>query len=275
MTEPAFTVRLDDNVLDVVARLICGDDTDYYRAGYQIAKFFKAAGWGDVGECEGSRRAWTRDLLEQRRDESEALREVLKRLVDPREYLDNEQDRVEVLAELNRLLAFEGYRLNYQRGRPSLTEQAPAVDRITAQEPATLTVSLADIVSDVEFGIQLQARLDEAHVCWRSGAPTAAIILLGSLLEGVLYDVAVSRHTSGKLPADTLQTLIATARDQKWISREVAEYSDVLRIHRNLVHPKRQWTDSYTPEEDVVRIAWQVVVAALNDLAALPPPAAP
>jgi hypothetical protein len=32
----------------------------------------------------------------------------------------------------------------------------------------------------------------------------------------------------------------------------------------------RQWTEAYTPEEDVVRIAWQVVVAALNDLAALP-----
>jgi len=270
VTEGDFTVELDDNVLDSIARLICGDDTDYYRQGYQIAKFFTSAGWRDVGECEGYRRGWTRERLEERRDDSAALRGVLLRLADPREYLDDDKCRIEVVDELNRLLAFEGYRVGYERGRPTLTQQDPTVNRITTEEPVELTVSLADIVSDVEFGRQLQARLDEARICWKSGAPTAAIIMLGSLLEGVLYDVALSRHECGKPPTDHLQTLISTARDRRWISREVAEYSDVLRTHRNLVHPKKQWTEAYTPEEDVVRIAWQVVVAALNDLAALP-----
>jgi hypothetical protein len=269
-----FQIHLDDNILENIASLICGDDTtEYYRQGYQIVRFFKAAGWTEVGDLDGYRKSWTLEKLQERRQNSEAIRAVLVRLADPREYLDEDETRVVVVEELNRLLAFEGYQVIYERGRPTLIEQDLTVSRITMQRPAELTVSLVDIVSHADFGTQLQARLDEAYICWKSGAPTAAIIMLGSLLEGVLYDVAASRYSGGKKPTDHLQSLIATARDNKWIAREVAEYSDVLRNHRNLVHPKKQLTDSYAPDDDVVQIAWNVVVAALNDLAVLPPPA--
>ncbi|WP_028934840.1 hypothetical protein [Pseudonocardia spinosispora] len=265
-------VRLDGNVLDGIATLICGDDTDYYRAGYQIAKFFRAAGWRDVDECEGYRRTWAREQLEQRRDDSDALRGVLLRLADPREYLDDERSRAEVIIELNRLLAFEGLHVFYERGRPVLSQEVTAANRITMEQPAELKASLAEIVNDARFGDQLQGRLDEAYVCWHAGAPTAAIIMLGSLLEGVLYDVASSQRRDGKEPADFLAPLLKLAHAQGWIAREVFEYSEVLRGHRNLVHPRRQLVDSYAPDADIARIAWNVVVAALNDLAALPPP---
>ncbi|TCP39375.1 hypothetical protein EV191_13023 [Tamaricihabitans halophyticus] len=66
---------------------------------------------------------------------------------------------------------------------------------------------------------------------------------------------------------DHLEKLIAMARDKRWIALEVAQYAEVLRGHHNLVHPRRQWVESYAPEDDIVRIAWNVVVAALNDLA--------
>ncbi|MEH1058711.1 hypothetical protein V6U89_26305 [Micromonospora sp. CPCC 206171] len=44
------------------------------------------------------------------------------------------------------------------------------------------------------------------------------------------------------------------------------DYAHVLRNHRNLVHPKKQLKQRYAPDADTVRIAWNVVVAALNDL---------
>ncbi|MFC0432731.1 hypothetical protein [Kutzneria buriramensis] len=47
----------------------------------------------------------------------------------------------------------------------------------------------------------------------------------------------------------------------------MVDYAHVLRGHRNLVHPRRQHMDGYRPDEDFVRIAWNVVVAALDDLA--------
>lgn len=267
MPDDEFTVSLDENVLESLAWLICGDETTpYYRQSYQITKFFRNAGWGDVGEVDGYRRAWTLDLLLKRRDDSESLRKVLLRLADSREYLDDETALDATLTELNRILAVEGYRIGYEHGRPKLLQHDSSSVRMTSDTPIELTASLTDIVRDPVFGAQLKARLDEAYLCWQSGAPTAATIMLGSLLEGVLYDVASSRHTTGPKPSDNLEQLINTARERKWISREVAEYADVLRIHRNLVHPKKQWSHDYRPTEDSARIAWNVVVGAFNNL---------
>lgn len=270
MTNEDIAVKLDNKILENLADLVCGDDgSAYYRRGFEIVKFFEAAGWDDVGELEGGRRAWVADRLKERRNDSRSLQKVLLRLADPREYLDNDDAWDEVVRELNQLLAVEGYQVVFERGRPTLIEQDPTLRRPARKAPLELTASLTDIVSDGDFGRQLRARLDEAHTCWNTGASTAAIIMLGSLLEGVLYDVAVARHTEGKKPTDNLQTLIDTAVEKGWIARDVGDFGHALRDYRNLVHPKKQLTQYYDPDEDTVRVSWNVVVAALNDLAQL------
>jgi hypothetical protein len=267
-SDDSVRVELDDNVLERLASLICGDDsTPYYRSSYQLTKFFDAAGWRRVGEVEPPRRGWVLARLKERRRDSTALRRLILRLADPREYLDEDDVRVQVLQELNDLLALEGYQVVYTDGRPYLITQTPTLNRPGVQTPLQLTASLADIVGDTEFGQQLRARLDEAHTCWTSGAHTAAIIMLGSLLEGVLYDVALRHHTEGPKPDDRLENLINLAKDRGWFAQDVVDYAHVLRNHRNLVHPKKQLTQGYAPAGDTVCIAWNVVVAAMNDLA--------
>jgi hypothetical protein len=266
-TASELRVELDDNVLERLASLICGDDsTPYYRKGFEIEKFFEAAGWRRVGEVEGPRRSWVLEKLKERRRDSEALRRVLLRLADPREYLDDDEVRVQVLQELNELLAIEGYKIIYTGSRPELVAQAPTLKRPAMKEPLQLTTNLTDIVSDATFGTQLQARLNEAQTCWKSGAPTAAIIMLGSLLEGVLYDVALNQHKAGPKPDDRLENLINLAKEKGWFAQDVVDYAHVLRNHRNLVHPKKQLTQGYAPKSETVLIAWNVVVTALNDL---------
>jgi hypothetical protein len=262
----ALVVELDDKVIDRLAELICGDDTLAYRTGYQLTKFFEAAGWRRVGEVDGGRFAWTQGKLRDRRHDSDALRAVLLRLADPREYLGDEDVRIKVVQELNELIALEGLQVVYDGARPRLIVRTATLARPEMHEPVRLTANLADIVHDEKFGAQLARRLDEAHICWQSGACTAAIIMLGSVLEGVLYDVALSRHTGGPKPQDYLQGLINLAESKGWIAKDVTDYAHVLRDHRNLVHPKKQLIDDYKPEDDTVRIAWNVVVAALNDL---------
>jgi hypothetical protein len=259
-------VQLDDTVLDRVADLICGDDAFTYRSSYELTKFFEAAGWRRVGEVDGGRLTWVRRTLRSRRSDSSALRSVLLRLADPREYLDNADARVIVVQELNELLALEGYRVVYEGARPRLVEHTATLARPEMHEPIQLMADLASIVQHEQFGDQLRRRLEEAHACWRAGAHTAAVIMLGSVLEGVLYDVALSRHTEGPTPKDHLSNLISLAERQGWIAKDVTDYAHVLRDHRNLVHPKKQLLDHYEPEDDTVRIAWNVVVAALNDL---------
>ena len=268
-------IQLDEAILERVASIICGDDDGLlYRRGFEIVKFFRAAGWTVSDELDGpSRRAWTLARLQERQNDGTALARLVLRLADRREYLDEEQARGRVLQELKTLLAIEGYAVAEVQGRPSLVADEHDLPRPAMKTPAELTARLDQIVSAREFGEQLQSRLDEAYRCWQTGAPTAAIIMLGSVLEGVLYDVAVCQHVSGKAPTDHLESLINLARDNRWIAKDVVDYAHVLRDHRNLVHPKKQWTQAYSPEDDTVVIAWQVVVAALNDLAVLGPPA--
>jgi hypothetical protein len=259
-------VELDDNVLDRLADLICGDDsTPYYRTGRQITALFEAAGWRRVGDVDGGRREWVLNTLRRRRD-PDGLRRLLLRLVDPREYLDDDGARRHLVDDLNGLLAVEGYQIRYASGRPELVTQTPTMKRPAMRVPLELTASLANILSDPDFGRQLTARLNEAHVCWQSGACTAAVIMLGSLLEGVLYDVALAQHSGGQRPTDHLESLIDLAAEKRWIAQDVIDYAHVLRNHRNLVHPKKQIKQHYAPDDDTVRIAWNVVVAALNDL---------
>lgn len=265
----AIEITLDPRVLDRIADLICGDDTGpYYRAGYQIAEFFDAAGWSWAGPVEGGRRAWAIGQLRDRSDDPAALTAILLRLVDPREYLDDPAARDAVFAELNTLLAFEGYEVVDSEAGTMLRRRERSFHRLDSQTPVELVADLSAIVSDEEFGALLSRRLIEARTCWQQGAPLAAVIMLGSLLEGVLYTVACARL--GRQPRDHLQSLIDTAGREGWVAKDVVDYAHVLREHRNLVHPKRQHLDGHAPDSDSVRIAWNVVVAALNDLAAPP-----
>ena len=45
---------LDDNTLDEIARLICGDDGPVYRQGWQLPIFLQHAGWEKVPEHDGA-----------------------------------------------------------------------------------------------------------------------------------------------------------------------------------------------------------------------------
>lgn len=262
MTE--VPVALDDNVLEEIAGLICGDDgAPWYRRGFEIEKFFRAAGW-DVDECEGGRKNWTLEQLQDRSDDPDALRAVLLRLADPREYIGAREAHSEVVHALNELLALEGYQVVHDSGRPSVVERELLPQRPLTRAPLELRASLAEVVSDRVFGEQLRKRLDEASTCWSAGASVAAIVMLGSVLEGVLYDVAVAR--GARKPEDNLGKLLDLAKREEWIAKDAFDFADVLRQHRNIVHPKKQRDEALDPDEDTVLMAWNVVVTALNDL---------
>lgn len=233
-------IQLDDAVLERVASIICGnDDGLLYRRGFEIVKFFRAAGWSVPDEIDYSRYMWTVAQLQADPSDGAALARLVLRLADRREYLGEESAHRRVLDELNSVLVFEGYAVVSDQGRPRLVEIEQESPRMTA--PIELTASLTQIVSDPQFGEQLRERLEEAHRCRESGSPTAAIVMLGSVLEGVLYDVAISRHVNGNPPTDHLESLINLAHDNRWIAKDVVDYAHVLRDHRNLVHPKKQW----------------------------------
>ena len=275
---------LDPNTLESIAEIICDSDGPHHRQYWQLEKFFANAGWTLPPYDERGRLRWTQAMLLSYQNDPTAIAAVICRLADPREYRDRPDDAVGVAEQLNRLLAFEGLRITYIDGRPELVASDPAFRTPATTAPLSLKADLADIVRNPRLAALLKKRLDEARTCREYGAHLSSVIMLGSVLEGTLHDVvrqfpaeayrcpSAPKGHSGK-PRDSatwkLGELIDVAHACGWIELDARRFSHELRDYRNMVHPHRELTDAHHPDEDTVAICWNVVVAALNDLARL------
>jgi hypothetical protein len=278
---------LDPSTLKHIADMICGTDGSgpKYREYWELEAFFANAGWTEVPPYAGGpgygRGRWTRDLLLDRRNDTEAIAQVIRRLADPREYPKAPHLASVAADELNKLLDGEGLRIDHVRGRPELTEVEPSLSPAAKMEPAVLKTDIADVVRDPKLAELLRQRLDEAQACRASGAHLSAVIMLGSVLEGVLFDVArnnmsqacqsspVPKRDGRPLPVEDwkLTSLIEVAHDCGWIELDIRKFSHELRDYRNMVHATGELKHGHHPNEGTVAICWEVVVAALNDLA--------
>jgi hypothetical protein len=259
--------QLDPNTVTQLGFLICGDERAYYREGWKLPEFLRRAGWDEVPDHDGSyRHPWITDQLMRRRTERGALAQVVRRLADSREYLDHPASHAEAVAELNSLLKHEGFAVKLRSGRPDIVAADSAEAARDELVPEELHTTLAEIVQDTDRAAALQRRLDEARICSAHGAHLSAVIMMGSLLEGVLEEVF--RQRTSTRPQDNLQQLIAIAHEHGWIDADVQRFSQELRHYRNLVHTDAERRMGHSPDGDTSRVCWAVVVAALNDLAA-------
>ncbi|MCW7985381.1 hypothetical protein XF35_08620 [Streptomyces platensis subsp. clarensis] len=276
MTQESTLGPLDGNTLKELARVICGNDHLYYRRGFEIAQFLEAAGWQNVPEYDGEYRGeWALQLLTERRQSPSELEKVLLRLADAREYLGEPELLPVVVDEVNTFLVHEGFRLENPGGRPRIVSCDPAMAYPGQQAPIELRATMADIIREPRIAALLQRRLDEARTCYANGAHVAAIIMLGSLLEGVLLAVIEERRASllgNRSPNRIgLKELIDICHRARWIDVDVERFSQSLREYRNFVHPRRELREAHTPDRDTLTVSWYVVNGALNDLAASQP----
>lgn len=157
-------------------------------------------------------------------------------------------------------------------GAPRLVECAPGSDTTTSFAPELLREALDKAVWPSDLRTILRSRLDEAVTCCENGSHVAAIIMLGSLIEGILIDATTTRPVSVPPRSDLnrigLDDLLALARDNGWIGNDVTRYPcAALRQYRNLVHPRAQMRmPGPPPDRGTVELCWPVVRAVLNDL---------
>lgn len=277
---------IDEQTLVAVAELICADGTQYYRSVKALVGFFRRAGW-DVGEYDGeSRKAWTIAQLLRRRDDAGAIEQVLKRMTDPREYQQDRESADEVLERLNYLLEVENLHVELDVNlRPAVrTGRATPRDLPVDISRQKLQYSIAEIVTDQRLVPVLEQRVVELEKCRASGCYLSAMILLGSLIEGLLLDAAENRPIPASVwdeaeakaenirPAKTaenmnLQALIYVAHSLKWIDTDAYRIASAVRGFRNLVHPNAQRKlAGRSPDEDTVDMYWPVFVGTANDL---------
>lgn len=128
---------------------------------------------------------------------------------------------------------------------------------------------------------ELEKRWREAQRCAHVEAYTAAIVMMGSILEGLLLARAqfsssiayqsskAPRDKSGKTPAIhdwTLSTLIDVATDVNWLKVDRSKFSHALRDSRNVVHPWQAVMSRANFDQATCKTSWNVLDASVEDL---------
>lgn len=125
----------------------------------------------------------------------------------------------------------------------------------------------------------LVARMEEAQRCVDNSAYLSAVILCGSVLEGIClgygthHPEAVNKGYVARYskPAPQffdwkLSQWIEVLGRISVLSQNVVKFGTALRDFRNYIHPQEQLANRFNPDKHTARIAFQVVVAAADDL---------
>lgn len=147
-------------------------------------------------------------------------------------------------------------------------------------------IDFGTVVSDSELAKVLNIRVEEIEKNLFAKAYLSAVIMMGSLLEGLLcfmvqkYPKAANKTKAA--PKDkqgtikpfrdwTLSDMINVSHEVGWVKGDVKGFSHSLRNYRNMIHPFQQKTDKEFPDEDSCKICAAVVSAALNDIVSVAP----
>lgn len=142
---------------------------------------------------------------------------------------------------------------------------------LTADTPP----DFSKLIADPKMRLILDKRWLECTVCISSGAPLAAVVMIGGLLEGLLlarvhketikapiFTAKTSpRNKQGKtLPLNdwTLNNYISVAHELNWITVAAKDVGSVLRDYRNYVHPHKELITGVSITNDDAALLWEI-----------------
>ncbi|HXW68022.1 MAG TPA: hypothetical protein VEJ88_00315 [Dissulfurispiraceae bacterium] len=126
----------------------------------------------------------------------------------------------------------------------------------------------------------LKRRWVEAQRCQSAGCYFAAIVLIGSILEGLLFarfkldpnKAASAKIAQGykfgitQLERWGLDQMLKVAVELGWIKKDRGQFGDALRRSRNVVHPIVELKGKANFDESTCRVSWEVLKGAIEDL---------
>ena len=143
-------------------------------------------------------------------------------------------------------------------------------------------ISVADLDIDSTVIPILESRIREAMECHHAGASLASIFMCGSVLEGVLFSIALKNpgifNQAKSSPKNketqkvkqlqdwTLANLIDVAHEIGLLRLDVKKFSHVMRDFRNYIHPYEQMASKFNPDKHTAEICLQVLRAAIVGL---------
>jgi hypothetical protein len=143
------------------------------------------------------------------------------------------------------------------------------------------------LASSPEMQAILARRWEECTRCLQAGAPLAATVMMGGLLEALfvsranklsdksaLFRSAVAPiDPKTKKPLDlkqwTLAPYIDVGHDLNWISRSAKDVGVILRDYRNYVHPEKERAHGVVLTVDDASMLWEITKSLSKELLAM------
>ena len=151
-----------------------------------------------------------------------------------------------------------------------------------ASHPTTAKTTTTDsppvfstLASDAKMQAILCCRWQECVKCVNVGAPLAATVMMGGLLEGLLlakFNQLVDKSAVFKAataPKDRagntlklnewgLKNYMDVAHELDWISKTAKDIGEVVRDYRNYIHPQKEFSHGISISPDDARMLWEV-----------------
>lgn len=143
-----------------------------------------------------------------------------------------------------------------------------------------LHIDISKLNLDQAFNQVIKSRLNEIREIRKRQAPLATIFLCGSILEGILLDVACANlapfNKSKSAPKDEgknklmnkwgLEDLINVSHEIGLIDLSIKEFSKSLKGFRNYIHPREQIAKRFDPNMETADICCRVLIATISQL---------
>jgi hypothetical protein len=284
---------LNKKTLEKLRKLI--NEETIYRSGPVLVDFFNELGFRDSYSWGGgfpSRWIYTDGKLEKLNGKPE-IDQCIKNLFSPINYIGNIAKLDGFIEDFNQYLAFDGWKV-IRNGKEISFERTDKID-ILSQEVEKREVTEDDFlgkqfesIPTARIGIDplvlliIESRINEIQLAMKAKASLASIILCGSTLEGILLGIALLHpeqfNRSSVAPKDkdgkvktfqnwTLANYIDVSYDIGIIKEDISKFSHSLRDFRNYIHPYEQLANKFSPDEHTAMICFQVLKAAIFQLA--------
>ena len=192
----------------------------------------------------------------------------------------------ELLAFTDRATARATYRAQLKEIKRELVEL-----RMHSVTPAAVSAPTADsppdfspLVGNAAMQAILVRRWEECGRCLNGGAPLAATVMMGGLLEALLLARVHREKNQGsvfaasKAPKDkksgktlslqgwTLKNFIDVAHEMGWISQGTKDVGGVLRDYRNYVHPYKELSHNVALTGHDAQLFWEITKSISRQL---------
>lgn len=237
------------------------------------------------GECKWVTE-WVRDSKRQGMRAAPSSDDVIKRRFDEiwsvlRRDIEIEQGRRAIMVRPDDPV-MKKVQEGIEKAAEKMIEQFTGKSEVLVEKKKDIVPPVLNFIATKELIPILQRDYLEIVRCMDAGCWKAAIILCGSCIEGILYDL-LKKNEAKALASKKAQTdrdnkttlslekwdlypLIEVSLDLKLIGKEIRNLHDSARDYRNLIHPAKEVTSDYKIDEPEAKNFLAVIDMLIRDL---------